>query len=429
MARIALGVRDRAYEVPSYSLTGDVLGYLRCGRQYRYTRIGRMPSSNPAQLWFGHFIHGCMDEGVRRYKVAVQAGKPHSAALTDVDPDAIIRFVEERLLNDGLAAWEPWLKLLGYARARVALLELGPHLFPLVSLSEVRLTGARGLKPLPAGKVFRRADRYEMRGVVDVITDIEMRRHHENPIVDLVGRKVGALPTEFELIIDYKGSRRHASGSAGAGGYPTLWDQYAWQVLTYAELRRRQVGSKPVAAGVLIYVNELLPLDSDLLELDRELGGKGSTGRGVVSTDEAVARTLIKEWRIAAREASDAAAAEQEALVKAGDRAADLKASVKLTASKVPWDVRLRRALRIVPNDTPARDGSLVTFDGIVYDIECCRGSEFHGAGILTSWPTNPVDHSTCAACDSRTWCAAFSRHHAGGTKVLPQTPKVPVRP
>ena len=31
MAIITLGVRDKPYEIPSYSLTGDILGYLAAG--------------------------------------------------------------------------------------------------------------------------------------------------------------------------------------------------------------------------------------------------------------------------------------------------------------------------------------------------------------------------------------------------------------
>ena len=96
-----------------------------------------------------------MDEGFRRYKAAGEKKLSHVQAMQEVDPDIVIPFIEERLLNQGVAAWEPWLKLLGYARARVALLELGPHLFPLISQSEVRLTGSRDLKPLPPTKAFR----------------------------------------------------------------------------------------------------------------------------------------------------------------------------------------------------------------------------------------------------------------------------------
>ena len=428
MAVIALGVREQPYEIPSYSLTGDILGYLRCGLQYRYTRLGKMPPRSAVQLWFGHFIHGCMDEGFRRYHAAIDAGRSHIQAMQAVEPDQIVTFVEERLLNQGIAAWEPWLKLLGYARARVALTELGPHLFPLISQSEIRLTGARGLKALPVRKAFRRADRYEMAGVIDVVTDVEMAQHSGNQIVQIVRARLGQLPATFELIIDYKGSRRQPNLATIAGANPSLWDQYAWQVLTYAELRSKQIGSKPVAAGVLIYINELLPLDSDLFELDREVSGFTPKGGAKLSTDEPVDRAELKAWRDAARLSADSAEAEQEILTKAGDTSADLRAS-KLLSTAVPWDVRLRRALRIIRNDPGPRATSLHAFDATVFEIECSRGDEFHGVSILRSWSTNPADHSTCAACDSRTWCPAFAKHHAGGRVVEPDTPKVKLRP
>jgi len=428
MAIVTLGVRDKHYEIPSYSLTGDILGYLRCGLQYRYTRIGKMPPRSPVQLWFGHFIHGCMDEGFRRYRVEIQAGHSHQQAMQLVDPAKVIAFVEERLLNQGIAAWEPWLKVLGYARATAAITELGDHLFPLISQSEIRLTGARGLQPLPAGKAFRRADRYEMAGVIDVVTDVEMTSHGKNQIVEIVRQKLGALPARFELIIDYKGSRRQPNLGSVAGSNPSLWDQYAWQVLTYAQLRSKQVGSKPVAAGVLIYINELLPIESDLFELDREVSGVSATGGIKLSTDEPVDRNHIKAWRAAAKLAANAAEAEQDALTMAGDPLADLKAASKL-ATVVPWDVRLRRALRVVPNESVLRRHSLQAFDSTVFDIECSRGDEFHGTPVLSAWSANPVDHSTCAACDSRTWCPSFSKHHAGGRTVSPDMPKVKLRP
>jgi hypothetical protein len=311
-----------------------------------------------------------------------------------------------------------------YARARIALRELGPHLFPLISQSEVRLTGARSLKSLPAAKAFRRADRYEMAGIIDVVTDVEMTKHAGNQIVEIASKKLGALPGQFELIIDYKGSRRQPNLTTISGQNPTLWDQYAWQVLTYAELRAKQPGSKQVAAGILIYINELLPLESDLVELDREVNGVVSRDGIKLSTDESVDPKLIRQWRDAARVAAEKTEKEQEVLSKAGDFEADLKSSRNMT-TQVPWDVRLRRAMRLIRNDADKRATSLGAFDGIVYKIECSRGDEFHGNGVLKSWSTNPNDRSTCAACDSRTWCPTFSRHYADGKAVLPETPKV----
>lgn len=407
MSTVILSSRPGAYELPSYSLTGDLLGYLRCGLQYRYTRLGKMPSRAPVQLWFGNFIHAVLDEGFRIYDQERKAGKDSTAALSAIDVEQVILTIEACLAAQGLLAWEPWLKTLGYARARVGLTELAPVLFPLIHRSEVRLTGARELKPLPAGISFRDADRYEMVGVIDVVTDIELAKPEVvgNPIVSLVKEALGSVPDHFEVIIDYKGSRRPALPPAvKTPKQPSLWDQYEWQVLTYADLRGRQPDAQPVMAGLLMYINELLPLATDLVDLRNE----GASGETDIAVEEAEIKTWLKTCRDQRKEAQQIIDA---ATVK--DEQAALQASEVLLPSPVPWDLRLQRALRIVPVIDVSTGRSripdaLKSFDDVVEWIETCRGQEFHGQPIMQAWTRNNLHQNTCAACDARTWCPDF---------------------
>ena len=169
-----LSIRPRVYSLPSYSLTGDLLGYLRCGLQYRYTRIGRLPASRPVQQWFGEFIHGVLEEAFRRYRDSVLKGTPSLPPWPSAELDDIRKLIKARLGARGLYAWSSDLEQLGDARANAAVQELGPHLFPLIHRAEVRLTGARMLPAIQSQLQFREADRYEMVGVVDVVTHVEL---------------------------------------------------------------------------------------------------------------------------------------------------------------------------------------------------------------------------------------------------------------
>jgi hypothetical protein len=389
-----LSVRPNVYSLPSYSLTGDLLGFLRCGLQYRYTRIGKLPASRPVQQWFGEFIHGVLEEAFRRYQASVKLGAPSLPPWPDTELDDIRKLIKDRLAARGLRAWAPDLEQLGDERATAAVQELGPHLFPLIHRAEVRVTGARLLPPIASHLQFREADRYEMVGVVDVVTHVQLADPAlaANPIVHAVsGALGGGMPPEFELIIDYKGMRRPPVAKASAKH--SLWTQYEWQLQTYGGLRQKQPDALQVVAGVLLYVNELYPTRSDLKLLkDEVLNGMTDVPPVPGSPDD----VAIRAWR----------------------------SSQPLP--QLTFGYRLARALRIVPISAASVNQAEAAFDDVVKDIETCRGREEHGAALLKAWDRNPTQESTCVVCDSRTYCPDYQANYAAQHGEV--TPRLPAK-
>lgn len=371
-----LSRRPPIYELPSYSLTADLLGFLRCGLQYRYTRLGRLTPSRPVQMWFGQFVHGVLEEAFRRYALARDAGRDETPPWSTSTLAEIRDLVKSRLAAQGLHAWDADLEALGDARADAAINELGPALFPLIHRAEVRLTGSRALPPIESALQFREADRYEIVGVVDVISHVELhdRALKDNLLVKLLSNGLGrSVPHEFELIIDYKGMRRPPV--RGVGARPTLWEVYGWQLQTYAHLRRAQDDHLPIAAGLILYLNELVPTRSDITQLRKEIASD---------------HTDVKP------DSGSAAEAQLAAWAKVGD--------------PLPLEFRLERAVRIVPVSDATITRALNEFDTVVTRIETCRGRELRDGQIVSAWEKNSSDDATCVACDSRTFCPDYAK-------------------
>lgn len=385
-----LQVRPPAYVLPSYSLTGDLLSFNRCGLQYRLSRLGRLPTTQPVQLWFGEFIHGVLEEAFRVHKERAQA-RAEAQSLTAEDITDISRLIKKRLAARGLLPRDVDLEELADARAQTVIRELGPHLFPLIHRAEVRLFGARELPTLITTNVARVADRYEMVGIVDVVSHIALGQSGlvSNPIINQL-RAITLPPTApFEVIIDYKGMRRPTQQSKGNGG---LWDQYEWQLQTYAELRRKQADAHPVAAGVLLYLNELHPSATDMAALKSEVRN-GSTD--ILPEPGSLDEAAIRSWSSRSK----------------GDPG-------------LSFAFRLRRALRIVPVSDSSIQHALAAFDTVVQRIEECRNKEANGQSILTAWYRNPDEEATCTVCDSRTYCPDFQKHYA--KKAGEKQPRLP---
>lgn len=373
--------KGRPYIIPEYNLTGDLLGYLQCGLLYRYTRRGLLPPSRPVQLWFGEFLHGTMAEAYLRWKEAPDAHRfpwDWQETIHEIEIE-----VYRRLLARGLAptpqifcpfrepgshgrchdAEHPH-KLLASRLVDAAINTWGPHLFPLIDGTEVPLKGCRSM---PTGIDRPRSSYFGVTGVVDVISSVNLERAppgnlilrylNDNESVRSLIQDLGG--DEYEIIIDYKGMRR--PGCRGDEPGISDWMAHQWQILTYAWLRSRQQQSRPPIAGILFYLNELIPSQKDI-----------DLYRGEVARQETdIVPTLSRDQAIIAG----------------------------MTTGVPSSDLRERRSIRIVPITPALQTEGLRSFDRVVAEIETAIGWEQQMRTVSGCWPTR-FREKTCTNCD-----------------------------
>jgi hypothetical protein len=367
---MVLEIRRKPEVVPQYSLTGDLLSFMRCGLQYRYHNGSALPPSRPVQLWFGEFIHGVMEAAFRLWKHSKPAFpwpctptaymKPPPAGRASHDLGELGDIVEETLRAQGKTARSAATRDSAYERASAAINDVGPHLFPLIAAAEEKVIGTR---VIPGGTALR-ASRYELHGVIDVLTDVELGAAGAgNVIVDAINAAC-SLSGKYEVIVDYKGSRRPPLAH-------DYWKQGEWQVQTYAWLRMKQAAAKQVVAGALLYVNELAPGTSDIEVLKREAAKKLTD---VVPPSGSNDAYLLDTW-------------------KPGSAIPNFSTAF-----------RLRRALRIIPVTASSQVAATNEFDKVVAAIEACISQEELARTIGGQWSSGG-DEETCAACDFRHFC------------------------
>lgn len=372
-----LALKRPSHIVPEYSLTGDLLSYSRCELQYRYYNGSALPPSRPVQLWYGEFIHGMMESAYRRWRASNgdlgfpwpytpldDSGprEPPPLGLESHDIRVLGWPIEQTLAQEGKQARSRRARLAAYRRADMAINLLGPHLFPLISMAEQRVLGTRSLA---AGTFEPRSSRYALRGVIDVLGNIDLGVVTGNVIIDAVRQACPDLDGEFEIILDYKGAHRpEITGDQH-------WDLGAWQVQTYAWLRERQADAKPVAAGILIYVNELSPSGSDINRIRRAINA-GKTD--VIPPEGSDDDYQIQAW-------------------------------VPGAQAEVSEAYRLRRALRVVPVTPASKSLATGEFDGMVSRIEDSVQREAQTGSIASAWAPSCEDAKTCVACDFLSFC------------------------
>lgn len=370
-----LGRRREAEVVPNYSLTGDLLSYMRCGLQYRYQSGSALPPSRPVQMWFGEFIHGVMEASYRTWLDAnprppfpwpcTPTPYHQSAPVGRVPHDigTLGELVEETLHAAGKSPRSRHLRASAYRRAERAVNELAPALFPLIVAAEEKVIGSRDLV-MPPGQAAR-AQMYELHGVMDVLSAISVATQ-DSFLGDAVKRVVNLPSGTSDIIVDYKGSRRPPTD------HP-YWEHGDWQIQMYAWLRARQASARPVVAGVLLYVNELDPGSGDLLALQSEVRSGLTDVLPVAGSPDDYA---LRTWR---------------------------------PGHEIPnfsTGFRLARMTRVIPITPPSEQRALAAFDRVVAEIERSVSQEAAHGSIRGNW-TPCGEEETCAACDFRHFCPA----------------------
>ena len=364
--------------VPSYSLTGDLLSYLRCRLQYRYHNRSALPPSRPVQLWFGEFIHGTLEMAYRFWSETTQSGEQTPAFPWPCTPrqwsseepiwqqhdiGGFANSVEEALRRQGKQARSTDARDSAYRRVEVAVNELGPYLFPLIASAERRVIGTR---PVPVGSVALRCDNYEVHGIVDVLTHMTLTQGPDSNVIrDYVHQACPSLSGTFEVIADYKGTRRPLITEP-------YWQQGDWQIQTYAWLRQRQPDALSVAAGILIYVNELSPGTEEMKSIQK--GMKDST-TDVPPSPNSRDGQIVRLW------------------------------APGMDTSQLSLAFRMRRAIRVIPVSENSITSALYEFDQVVRRAEEDIMAESTNSNILEAWSPNCQDVATCAACDFRYFC------------------------
>ena len=376
--------------IPEYSLTGDLLSFLTCNLQYRYQNKGTLPPSKPVQRWFGEFIHGVMEEAFIRWKQN-KTEFPWDW-LEDIRP--IEEQIDLRLQTRGLYPHDEDLffsstnhdvenlnehdhKKLASARAEKAINIWGEHLFPLIDSSELLIKGIRNMPKYDEKR--SRSNYYGINGVVDVLTSININKTHDNKIIEIlkknedfkkrIAESVGE--EEYEIIIDYKGMKRPPIEVSDSKSENT-WESHKQQILTYSWLRSQQEDSKSIFAGIIFYLNELVPSKEDLALIKDEMKN------GLI--DEKTLEKYKKDFELIDKWQDD-------------DKAPDLSSEFKL-----------ERSIRIINIDSKEIGKSLEKFDDVVYNIEESLINEMKGCKIQDAWKAE-ADERTCSACDFRTFC------------------------
>ena len=359
---MTLSVRPHCSVLPTYSLTGDLLSFLRCGLQYRYAQPCNLRPPHSSQQWFAQFLQQTLEEAW----LASNHNPNQLPPLPASDTKQLLDDINDRLESRGLRCSSPTGAAYGRQRAESALNELAPLLFPL--LTHFPLHTRRTRTP----------QQYELAAIIHGIAQLQFPNPQlsDNLLVQLIQKQLpAATPQAIELIVDLKATERPENGIDSS----LLNDPHCWQIQACAHLRAPTAAAPPVA-GLIVYLNELVPARRHFIALRNSLAQPPP--HSLVPTPDSSDARILQTWR--PRDPTE-------------------------PPPLLSLEFRLRRAVRIIPISPELQQHSLHQFDRLAGRITACKSRETETGQILSSWDRNSSHPPTCEACDARTWCPEYS--------------------
>lgn len=358
---MTLSVRPLCSTLPTYSLTSDLLSFLRCGLQYRYAKQGNLRPPHSSQQWFAHFLRQVLEEAWSSFCQLPEKLPPWPEA----DTLQLLDDVNKRLESRGLHCSSPAGAACGLQRAKSALNELAPLLFPL--LTHFPLHTKRARPPY-----------YDLAAVIHGIAQIQLPdpQTNLNPLVQLIQNQLSSsIPDTVELIVDLKVAERPDNCNHSH----LIDDPHCWQIQSSAYLRA-PTAAAPTVAGLLVYLNELVPTRQQFIALRNALTQQPP--QMLLPAPDSLDARILQSWR--PRDPSE-------------------------TPPLLSLNFRLQRAVRIIPISTELQQHALLQLDRIAHSITTCKTREKETGQLISSWDRNSSHRPTCETCDARTWCPDYS--------------------
>jgi len=263
----------------------------------------------------------------------------------------------------------------------MAIKKICKDLFVLMKYPEIKLNSTEKYNET---QTYNQSEYYEIVGVIDILSKSKLQLHFgdqdenfiKHKILEKFNKENIPLPekkSEYEIIVEYKGSRRPPCKTSPDYPEPLSWDDHLLQLNLYKHLREKQPGSGIVVAGIIIYINEFTPIKKDLKIINQHIAS-GLT--------DVIAQTL-----------------------------SDRLALEILNPFDLSDEFRINRAIRIEILDDDSMHKALINFEKSIVQIEQKKFNETRLNNIIECWqPLNPPDKETCAVCDQGHHCPKSPR-------------------